>query len=83
MSPLTTLHTDAPDRRAGSLGSLSGAYPRAAAAEPTTPPVPPRTGAEPSKRERYMRRAIALAKEAPQFPLGAVIMQRATGVIVA
>jgi tRNA(Arg) A34 adenosine deaminase TadA len=30
-----------------------------------------------------MRRAIALAKEAPQFPLGAVIVQRATGVIVA
>lgn len=45
--------------------------------------VPPRTRVEPSKHERYMRRAIALAKEAPQFPFGAVIVQRAPCVIVA
>ncbi|MGH8602616.1 MAG: hypothetical protein ACREXR_07515 [Gammaproteobacteria bacterium] len=30
-----------------------------------------------------MRRAIALAKQVPAFPFGAVIVRRATGVIVA
>lgn len=68
----------------GTLGlAAASSRARAAAAEPTSPPVPPKTGAEPSKHERYMQRAIALAKEAPQFPFGAVIVQRATGVIVA
>jgi tRNA(adenine34) deaminase len=67
----------------GTLGlAAASSRARAAPAEPTFP-VPPRTGAEASKHERYMRRAIALAKEAPQFPFGAVIVQRATGVIVA
>ena len=33
--------------------------------------------------EDYMRRAIALALEVPEFPFGAVIVKRATGEIVA
>jgi tRNA(adenine34) deaminase len=33
--------------------------------------------------EEYMRRAIALALEIPQFPFGAIIVKRATGEIVA
>ena len=33
--------------------------------------------------EDYMRRAIALALEVPEFPFGAVIVNRATGEIVA
>jgi tRNA(Arg) A34 adenosine deaminase TadA len=33
--------------------------------------------------EDYMRRAIALALEIPEFPFGAVIVKRATGEIVA
>lgn len=31
--------------------------------------------------EDYMRRAIALALEVPEFPFGAVIVNRATGMI--
>lgn len=49
------------------LAAASSRARAAAAAEPASPPVPPRTVAEPSKHERYMRRAIALAKEDPGF----------------
>ncbi|MGH8507818.1 MAG: twin-arginine translocation signal domain-containing protein [Gammaproteobacteria bacterium] len=68
----------------GTLGmAVASSRLHAADAEPASPPVPPRTGAEPSSHEHYMRRAIAMAKRALQFPFGAVIVQRATGVIVA
>ena len=33
--------------------------------------------------EYFMRRAIELALEVPQFPFGAIIVKRATGEIVA
>ncbi|MGH8609302.1 MAG: nucleoside deaminase [Gammaproteobacteria bacterium] len=69
--------------RLAGLGTLSMAAAasraHAADAELASPPVPPRTGGH----ERYMRRAIALAKQVPAFPFGAVIVRRATGVIVA
>lgn len=35
------------------------------------------------KHEDYMRRAIELAIEVPQFPFGAIIVKRATGEVVA
>lgn len=91
--PVDLAHVSNPDEsrrrflRFAGLGTLglavasSRAY--AADAEPTPAPVLPRTGAEPSSHAYYMRRAIAMAKQALQFPFGAVIVQRATGVIVA
>ena len=70
--------------RFAGLGTLSiaaaASRAHAADAEELVPaPVPPRTGGH----TRYMRRAIALAKQVPAFPFGAVIVRRATGVIVA
>ena len=70
--------------RFAGLGTLSiaaaASRAHAADAEELVPaPVPPRTGGH----ARYMRRAIALAKQVPAFPFGAVIVRRAIGVIVA
>ncbi len=52
-------------------------------AAPAPLPSAPRTGSKPSSHEQHLRRAIALAKQVPEFPFGAVIVQRATGAIVA
>ena len=67
----------------GTLGlAAASSRARAAAAEPTSPPVPPGTG------RAEQARALHAACDRPgqgrtQFPFGAVIVQRATGVIVA
>lgn len=66
----------------GTVG-LAATPSRAYAADAAPTPVPLGTEVGRSGHERYMRRAITLAKEAPQFPFGAVIVQRATGIIVA
>ncbi len=53
---------------------------RAAAGAPGPPSTSP---GQKRSHEDYMRRAIALAKQVPQLPFGAVIVRRATGEIVA
>lgn len=70
---------------AGLGGLCLAASPRthAANAGPTPASIPPGPEVETRRHERYMRRAIAMAKQAPRFPFGAVIVQRATGVMVA
>lgn len=55
----------------------------APAAEKPAPPLPTITPRQGRSHKDYMRRAIALAKQAPRLPFGAVIVQRATGDIVA
>ena len=62
-------------------GHYGRAFARAAEVHAQGPPTPsPR---EKRGHEDYMRRAIALAKQVPRLPFGAVIVQRATGEIVA
>ena len=53
-----------------------------AAEEPSAPP-PSITSRQKRSHEDYMRQAIALAKQVPRLPFGAVIVWRATGEIVA
>ena len=53
-----------------------------AAEEPSAPP-PSTTSRQKRSHEDYMRQAIALAKQVPRLPFGAVIVRRATGEIVA
>lgn len=68
----------------GTLGVAAGAsLAHAGDAEAARPPAFPRKGDEPTSHEHYMRLAIAMAKQVPEFPFGAVIVRRATGVIVA
>jgi len=55
----------------------------ARAAEKHSPRPPIASLREKGRHEDYMRRAIALAKQVPRLPFGAVIVQRATGEIVA
>jgi len=52
-----------------------------AAEEPSAPP-PSTSSRQKRSHEDYMRQAIALAKQVPRLPFGAVIVRRATGEIV-
>ena len=72
---------------AGTVASwlISRSYGWALAPAAEEPSAPPPTISPRQKRshEDYMRQAIALAKQVPRLPFGAVIVRRATGEIVA
>jgi len=63
--------------------SRSYGWARAPAAEEPSAPPPSTTSRQKRSHEDYMRQAIALAKQVPRLPFGAVIVRRATGEIVA
>ena len=66
------------------LGTLTlAAASRARAVDPEAAPLSAKSATAANSHERYMRRAIAMAKQIPEFPFGAVIVRQATGVIVA
>jgi len=65
------------------LISRSYGWARAPAAEEPSAPPPSTTSRQKRSHEDYMRQAIALAKQVPRLPFGAVIVRRATGEIVA
>jgi tRNA(Arg) A34 adenosine deaminase TadA len=74
----------------GSAGTLAGwivsgrSYGWALAPGSERPAAPQETPLRQKKgQDDHMRRAIALAKQVPRLPFGAVIVQRATGDIVA
>ena len=64
----------------GTLALAAASRARAVDPGPTSPSVRAVTAA--NRHQQYMRRAIALAKQVLEFPFGAVIVRRATGVIV-
>ena len=68
---------------AGWLISRSTGWALAPAAEEPASPPPSITSRQKRSHEDYMRQAIALAKQVPRLPFGAVIVRRATGEIVA
>ena len=63
--------------------SRSYGWALAPAAEELVSPPPTISPQQRRSHEDYMRRAIAPAKQVPRLPFGAVIVQRATGEIVA
>ncbi len=66
------------------LGALAlSAASRAPAADPEPTSSSARGATAASSHAHSMRRAIAMAKQVPELPFGAVIVRRVTGVIVA